>query len=83
MDIFNWFGSILGYLLWFLYEIVQNYGVAILLFTLIMKVLLFPFSVKQQKSMASQSKVQKKVKELQKILRQRSFKAADGNTEAL
>ena len=67
MDIFNWFGSILGYLLWFLYEIVQNYGVAILLFTLIMKVLLFPFSVKQQKSMASQSKVQKKVKELQKI----------------
>lgn len=67
MDIFNWFGSILGYLLWFLYEIVQNYGVAILLFTLILKAAMFPFSVKQQKSMASQSKVQKKVKELQKI----------------
>lgn len=67
MDIFNWFGSILGYLLWFLYEIVQNYGLAIILFTLIIKIAMFPFSVKQQKSMASQSKVQKKVKELQKI----------------
>lgn len=67
MAIFNWFGSMLGYLLWFLYQIVQNYGVAILLFTLILKLALFPFSVKQQKSMASQSKLQKKVKELQKI----------------
>ena len=38
-----------------------------ILFTLIVKVLVFPFSVKQQKSMASQAKVQKKVKELQKI----------------
>lgn len=60
MDIFNWFGSLLGYLLWFLYGIVQNYGVAIILFTIIVKALVFPFSVKQQKSMASQAKVQKK-----------------------
>ena len=66
-DIFNWFGSLLGYLLWFLYEIVRNYGVAIVLFTVIVKVLVFPFSIKQQKSMASQAKVQKKVRELQKI----------------
>lgn len=66
-DIFNWFGSLLGYLLWFLYEIVRNYGVAIILFTVIVKALVFPFSIKQQKSMASQAKVQKKVRELQKI----------------
>ena len=31
-ELFNWFGSILGYLLWFLYSIVRNYGVSILLF---------------------------------------------------
>ncbi len=67
MAIFNWLGSMLGYLLWFLYQIVQNYGVAILLFTLVMKLALFPFSIKQQRSMASQTKLQKKVKELQKI----------------
>ena len=46
MEIFNWFGSILGYLLWFLYEIIPNYGVAIILFTIITKLLLLPFSVK-------------------------------------
>ena len=57
MEIFNWFGSILGYLLWFLYEIIPNYGVAIILFTIITKLLLLPFSVKQQKSMAANSKM--------------------------
>lgn len=41
-ELFNWFGSILGYLLWFLYSIVRNYGVSILLFTIIMKLLMFP-----------------------------------------
>lgn len=66
MAIFNFFGSILGYLLWFLYTIFKNYGVAIILFTIILKVVLFPTSVKQQKSMASQSKLAEKQKELQK-----------------
>jgi len=66
MAIFNFFGSILGYLLWFLYSIFKNYGVAIILFTVILKVLMFPMSVKQQRSMASQSKLAEKQKELQK-----------------
>ena len=60
MAIFNFFGSILGYLLWFLYSIFKNYGVAIILFTVILKVLMFPMSVKQQRSMASQSKLAEK-----------------------
>ncbi|MCI8386788.1 MAG: YidC/Oxa1 family membrane protein insertase [Acutalibacter sp.] len=67
MAIFNFFGSILGYLLWFLYSIFRNYGVAILLFTIILKIVLFPMSVKQQRSMASQSKLADKQKELQKL----------------
>ena len=66
MAIFNFFGSILGYLLWFLYTIFRNYGVAIILFTIILKLALFPTSLKQQRSMASQSKLQEKQKELQK-----------------
>lgn len=64
--IFNFFGSILGYLLWFFYLVVHNYGVAIILFTVVMKAVLFPFSVKQQKSMAANSKLAVKQKELQK-----------------
>lgn len=66
MAIFNFFGSILGYLLWFLYTIFRNYGVAIILFTIILKVVLFPTSVKQQRNSASQAKLAEKQKELQK-----------------
>ena len=65
MAIFNFFGSILGYLLWFLYNIFHNYGVAIIFFTIIIKAVLFPFSVKSQRSMASQTKLADKQKELQ------------------
>lgn len=66
MGIFNFFGSILGYLLWFLYTIFRNYGVAIILFTVILKLILFPTSIKQQKSLASQAKLAEKQKDLQK-----------------
>jgi YidC/Oxa1 family membrane protein insertase len=65
-EIFNFFGGALGYLLWFFYQIVRNYGVAIILFTVAMKLLLFPFSIKQQISMAANSKIALKQKELQK-----------------
>ena len=66
MQIFNFFGNIMGYLLWFLYCIFKNYGVAIILFTLIIKLLLFPTSINQQKNMAKQAKLGEKQKELQK-----------------
>lgn len=66
VDIGNFFGSFLGYLLWFFYVLIKNYGIAIILFTVVLKLLLFPFSVKQQKSMAATSKMQLKQKELQK-----------------
>jgi YidC/Oxa1 family membrane protein insertase len=65
-NFFNFFGSALGYLLWFFYELVQNYGVSIILFTVVTKIILFPFSVKQQISMAANSKIAVKQKELQK-----------------
>ena len=60
------FGSILGYLLWALFYVFQNFGISIILFTIIIKIGLFPFSVKQQKSMASTARMQKKQKEIQK-----------------
>lgn len=66
MFIFEFFGSILGYLLWGLFYIFQNFGVSIILFTIIVKVILFPFSVKQQKSMAKTSRLQVKQREIQK-----------------
>lgn len=62
--IFNFFGSIFGYVLWAAYYFVNNFGVAIIIFTLIFKIILFPSSLKQQKSMASTAKLQAKQKAL-------------------
>lgn len=64
MDIFNGIGSLFGYLLWFLYITFKNYGVAIILFTIIVKILVFPLSVRQQKSMAKSAKMNQKQQEI-------------------
>lgn len=64
MAIFNFLGSLFGYLLYAAYFVVQNFGVAIIIFTLIFKIILFPSSVKQQKNMAANAKMQKKQQEL-------------------
>ena len=42
----------LGYVLNFLYNIVQNYGIAIILFSVLLKVVMIPMSISQQKSSA-------------------------------
>ncbi len=65
MQFFNIFGSIFGYVLWAAYYFVNNFGIAIIIFTLLFKVVLFPSSVKQQKSMAANAKIQAKQRALQ------------------
>ncbi len=64
MQIFGFFGSILGYLLWALFYVFKNFGVSIIFFTIIIRMIIFPFSIKQQKSMASTARLQKKQKEI-------------------
>lgn len=66
MQIFGFFGGIFGYLLWGLFYVFQNFGVSIIFFTLIVRLAMFPFSVKQQKSMAKTMKLQKKQQEINK-----------------
>lgn len=52
--------NLLGYLLNSIYGIVNNYGIAIIIFTIIFKIVMLPISVKQQKSMKKNSDMQKK-----------------------
>ena len=47
----SFFANLFGYLLNFLYNLVQNYGLAIILFSIIVKVILLPISIKQQKTL--------------------------------
>jgi len=62
---FGFFASVFGYLLSFLYNLVNNYGIAILLFTVVIKLLLIPLSYKQQKTMKKTAKIQEKMNVIQ------------------
>jgi len=54
------------WLIGLIYDMVQNYGVAIILFTLIIKALLLPLGLKSQRSMVKQQKLAPQLAELQK-----------------
>ena len=62
---FEFFANLFGYLLQFLYGLVNNYGIAIILFTVIIKLILLPLSIKQQKTMKKSSELQEKMKVIQ------------------
>ena len=61
---FNLCAKLFGFVLNFIYGIVNNYGVAIIIFTFILKLILLPMSIKQQKTMKKSAKIQGKVKEI-------------------
>ena len=58
---FEFFASLFGYLLAFLYNLVNNYGIAIILFTVIIKLLLLPLAIKQQRTMKKSAELQEKM----------------------
>ena len=62
---FQFFANIFGYLLQLLYMLVNNYGLAIILFTVAIKLILLPFSIKQQKTMKKSTELQEKMKVIQ------------------
>ncbi len=60
----DFIGGIFGYILWAAYQLVHNYAFAIFIFTIIAKLIMFPSSVKQQKTMAGNARMQAKMNEL-------------------
>ena len=63
---FDAIANIFGYLMNFIYSIVQNYGIAIILFTILIKLLLLPLTIKQQKSLEKTQELQPLMQELQR-----------------
>ena len=55
----------LGPILGTIYNITNNYGISIILLTLLIKLVLFPLSIKQVQSTNKMTKLQPKIKELQ------------------
>ncbi len=62
---FQFFANIFGYILNFINNIVGNYGLAIIIFTVLIKILMLPLSIKQQKTMKKSEKLQNQIKALQ------------------
>ena len=63
--IFGYFAIFFGYVLNHLYNFVNNYGLAIILFTILIKLFMLPLSIKQQKTMKKSAKLQEKMKTIQ------------------
>lgn len=61
----SFFANIFGYVLNFIYNLLGNYGWAIIIFSILMKILMIPISIKQQKTMKKSTKLQAKMKEIQ------------------
>lgn len=59
------FGWPLGWLMWAMYQVVHSYGWAIILFTVVTKLLLIPLAIKQQKSTVKMQILQPKMQEIQ------------------
>ena len=57
--------SLFGYMLNFLYNLVNNYGIAIILFTILLRLILLPITILKQKSMKKNEKMQEKMREIQ------------------
>ncbi len=58
--------SLFGYLLNALYTVFNNYGIAIIIFSVILRIILIPITVKQQKSLKKSAELQGEMKEIQK-----------------
>lgn len=70
MNIFSlliyWVTKPFGYLLYLCYLPLKDYGLAILMFTFLTRILLFPLAIKQQRSTAEMARMRPKMEALQK-----------------
>jgi len=66
MDIF---GTLIarpfGWVFWAILQLINNYGVAIVIFSLIVKIILYPLQYKSKKGMLAQMRLQPKIKDIE------------------
>ena len=64
--IFGWLSSIIGYVVNFLYNFLNNYGLAIIIFSFLLRLILIPFTIKQQRVSKMQARIQEESKAIQR-----------------
>ncbi len=62
----SFISEIFGYLLNVLYQLFNNYGIAIIVFSVILRIILIPITIKQQISLKKSTKIQAEMNEIQK-----------------
>lgn len=62
---FGWLNTKMLEVLRYFYSLIPNYGIAIILLTLLVRLILYPLTLKQAKEMAKMQKLQPKMKEIQ------------------
>ncbi|MDF2523057.1 MAG: hypothetical protein K0R31_698 [Clostridiales bacterium] len=63
---FDPIARVMGTILNFIYTNIGNYGIAIIIFTIIIKLILLPLTIKQYRSTAKMQEVQPQIQEIQK-----------------
>lgn len=66
MSLFAIIGVPLGWIMYLIYQVIPNYGVTLIVFSLLVKVVMIPLAVKQQKGLISNARVQPRMAEIQK-----------------
>lgn len=61
----NFFSNIFGYVLNLIYGLVSNYGLAIILFSVLIKIIMIPLSIKQERTLRKNQKIQEEMKIIQ------------------
>lgn len=64
--IYTLFGTPLGWVMWAVYQVIPIYALALVIFTILSKVLLFPLAIKQHKASIQQMIFRPKMEELRK-----------------
>lgn len=64
--IYELLGTPLGWIIWDIYQVIANYGVALIIFTVLLKLCMVPLAIKQQKSTAKMGAFQPLIQEINK-----------------
>ena len=65
MEYMGFISELFGYVLNALYNLINNYGIAIIIFSILLRLILIPITIKQQKTMKKSNKLQQEMKEIQ------------------
>ena len=72
--IIGWFAEILGFIMNLIFDLgITNIGVAIIIFTLVINIIMIPLTINQQKSQKLQAVIQPEIKAIQDKYREKQI----------